>query len=241
MAQSVTFRYRSGATTYSRTFTALAVRGLDEPDIVKLVGWQFKASDHSLIEFFKGFRRCPIVTIGVIQEAADRQFMLYFLQAVDRWIYLGSLASVYCVLADPEGFENEWKYDTSLMRYYDIALRENVIYTEWPAGVEPTETETLYIKSKVEITGTEASPQTLTTNAGALATDDTGNAYPAINLASWAVTVILTEHQDRLVNRVSDITQSGTDISFTVAASDIGNLYADNKTYATITIGLQAK
>jgi len=222
---------------------ALAVRGLDEPDIIELVPpLQLYAADGHILEYIKGFRRCPFVTLGVLQEEADRTFILNFLQANDRWIYFGTgVASVYCVLLDPEGFANEWKHDTSIMRYYDIQLLENVTYTVWPELVEPTADELLYIKSKVEITGTEASPQTFTTNAGALATDDTGNPYPAINLAAYAVTVILTEHQDSLVNRISDITQSGTDIAFTVAHSDVGNAYSDGKWYATISIALQAK
>jgi hypothetical protein len=243
VASTITFRYRSGVTNYSRTFNTLSIKGLTQPDKVLL--WpplRFRMSDGSMSTEFRGFRRVITATLGVLQEDADRTFILNFLQANDRWIYFGTgVASIYCVLLDPEGFANEWKYDTSIMRYYDIRLLENVTYTVWPELVEPTADELLYIKSKVEITGTEASPQTFTTNAGALATDDTGNPYPAINLAAYAVTVILTEHQDSLVNRISDITQSGTDIAFTVAHSDVGNAYSDGKWYATIAIGLQAK
>ena len=243
MSSTITFKYRTGATTYSRTLPLLYTKGLDDPDEVEFVPpLQFEAQDGSLIEEIKGFRRIILVRIGILQTAADRQFMLNFLQSSTRWIDIGVFATVHCVLADVTGFENLWLWETKLAPYYEVLLKENVIYQTWPDSLEPVETETLYINTKVEITGTQASPQTLTTNAGVLATDDTGNTYPAINLASWAVTILLTPHQDCLVNRASDITQSGTDITFDVAHADVGNPDpADNKFYATITIGLQAK
>jgi hypothetical protein len=241
VAQSVTFRYRTGGTTYTRTFAALAVRGLDEPDIIELVPpLQLYAADGHILEYIKGFRRCPFVTLGVLQEEADRTFMLGFISSPDRWICLGSLASVYCALADPEGFENEWKHGTSLMRYYDIALKENVIYTEWPALLEPSENMIGYISPWVEVTGTEASPQTFTTNAGALALQANGSAFPAISLVTHTVNVIITERQGSLVHRVGNITQAGTDISFTVAVAPQGNPYTvDGKFWVVFTVVLE--
>lgn len=242
MASSITFRYRSGATTYTRTFTALAVRGLDEPDAIEL--WpplQHRMVDGRIEDNVQSFRRIITVTIGVLQEDADRAFMLQFLKASDRWIYLGTLASVYCVLADPEGFANEWKYDTSLMRYYDIKLRENITYTVWPEAVEPTEDALVYIGSDwIEITGGEATPTVLTTNAGVLATDATGNPYPAINLAAYAVEIGIRERSGTLCY-ASAPTQSGADITFNVWHADSGNPYTDNKFYCRITLYLQAK
>ena len=242
MSSTITFKYRTGATTYSRTLPLLYTKGLDDPDEVEFVPpLQFEAQDGSLIEEIKGFRRIILARIGVLQTAADRLFMLNFLQSSTRWIDMGVFAAVHCVLADVAGFENLWLWETKLAPYYEVLLKENVIYQTWPDSLEPVETETLYIKTWVEITGTEASPQTLTTNAGALATDDTGAAYPAINLASWVVSVMLIERQDCLINRIGDVTQSGTDISFTVAHSDIGNAYSDGLFYAQVVIGLQAK
>lgn len=241
MATSITFRYHSGATTYSRTFTALAVRGLDEPDRVEFVPpLQVQAMDGGILGYIKGFRRIITVRIGVLQETADRAFMLNFVRSNDRWIYLGSLASVYCVLENPDEFENTWLYDTSLMRYFEIGLKETVTYQEWPELVEPTADTLSYIKWNVEITGTLASPQTLTTNAGALTLDETGNPYPAINLAAYVPMIKLTELQDCLIVQTANPTQSGTDITFQVAHSDIGNPYADGKFYADIEISLQA-
>jgi len=239
---TVSFTYRNGATNYSRTFTLKSIKGYDEPDQVEFFPpLLMEATDGALIERVTGFRRVITITFGVLQSAADRAFVFNFLANKERWITMSPMGSVVLMLADPAGFANEWKNGRSLERRYTVTLRENVIHTTWPAYADPEETETLYIKSKVEITGTEASPQTLVTNAGSLATDDTGNPYPAINLAAYAVTAILSEHQECLINRISDITQSGSDISFTVARSYAGGAYADGKYYATITIGLQAK
>lgn len=239
---TITFKYRSGATTYSRTYDAYAIRGLDEPDDVEL--WppiQHRLSDGSIREQIVGFRRIITATLGVLQVEADRTFALNFLQSKERWVYLGSLASVYCVLDDPAGFENQWLHDTSLLRFFEVRLKEWRIYTTWPDELEPTADTNLYIKTNVQITGNEASPQTLTTNTAPLDVDDTGNPYPAINLAAYAVSVVLAERQDCLINRIADITQAGSNITFTVAHSDAGNPYADGNYYATVTILLQAK
>ncbi len=239
---TINFSYVSGGITYSRTFPVIKLRGLDDPDKVKFFpAFQREMADGSTLEIIKGFRRVFTVTLGALNVAADRQFFLNFLQHTTRIVQYSNLAGVDCVLSNPTSFENQWLYDTKLMKYFEVELEENAIYTVWPSLVQPTPDTDLYIKTKVEITGTEASPQTLTTNTAPLATDDTGAAYPAINLAFYAVTIIVTEYQDSLVNRVGDITQSGSDISFQLAHSDVGNPYSDGKWYCTITIGLQAK
>lgn len=242
MASTITFKYRSGATTYTRTFATLSIKGLTRPDKVELFPpLRFEMSDGSIRTAFKGFRRVITATLGVLQEDADRAFVLNFLQSNDRWIYFGSVASVYCVLLDPEKFENEWKFDTSLARYYDIQLLETITYTTWPELVEPTADTLLYIGSDwIEVTGDESSPITLTTNAGVLVTDATGNPYPSISLAAYAVELIVRERQGCLCY-AGNVTQSGTDVTFQVWHADAGNAYSDGKFYCRITIGLQAK
>lgn len=244
MSETVTFKYRRGATTYSRTFNVLALRGLTEPDAYEL--WpplQWRMVDGRIQDDVRGFRRIITATLGVQQEYADRIFILNFLQSPDRWIYLGTLASVYCVLADVTAFENRWLQDTSLLRYFDIELREEVTYTVWPEWVEPTADALMYIGSDwIEVTGDESNPITLTTNAGVLAVDATGNPYPAINLAAYAVELFIRERGPQSTPCMAgNVTQSGSDITFQVWHGDAGNPYTDGKFWCKITIGLQAK
>lgn len=238
---TITFKYVSGL-TYSRSFAVIKLRGLDDPDQVQLwPNFQRKLADGSVIEVIKGFRRVFTATLGILNSSTDRKFIQSFLSHPQRAVLYTTNATINCSLANVEKFENQWLYNTNLMRFFEVELIENSIYTTWPVLVNPTTDADMYIKTKVEITGTEASPQTLTTNTAPLDVDDTGNPYPAISLVSYAPTVLITEHQDCLVNRVSDITQSGANISFTVAHSDVGNPFGDGKFYATIVIGIQAK
>jgi phage gp36-like protein len=95
----------------------------------------------------------------------------------------------------------------------------------------------MYFK-KVEVTGTQAAPQTFVTNAGTLALTENGDAFPSIDLTSQVANIVLTSYQDCQVNRVGDITQSGTDITFQLAISNIGNASSDGKYYVTIDISV---
>lgn len=216
------------------------MRGLDEPDEGQIVGTQTDGLDGTISETIIGFRRVITAGLGILQESADRAYMLEFASAQDRWITMSPMGSVHLVLEDPAKFANEWKNGSSLARRYTVRLVENVLQTTWPTYADPVVEELAYIKTHVQITNTPDSPQTLTTNAGALATDDTGNAYPAINLATYAASVIIQPEQECDCMRVSSITQSGTDITFQVAHSYAGNAYADGNFYAQITILLEA-
>jgi phage gp36-like protein len=95
----------------------------------------------------------------------------------------------------------------------------------------------MYFK-KVEVTGTQTSPQTFVTNAGALVVTENGDAFPSIDLTSQVANIVLTSYQDCQVNQVGDITQSGTDITFQLAISDVGNASSDGKYYVTIDISV---
>lgn len=237
---TLTLKYRDGSSVYSRSFTILAHRGLDDPDAGEFVpGLQWEGADGTLVESIVGFRRLATVTFGMANDATDRAFILRWLM-FPRWIVMSPYADAVFALADPERFENDWRDGSQYQRFYEVTLRETSIHSAWPDAAEPNETETLYITDWIEITGTEASPQTLTTNSGALATDAAGNAFPAINLSAYTVTVLITERQDSLICQIGDVTQAGSDISFTVARSGAGNPYSDGKFYARITLGLQA-
>lgn len=220
-----------------------SIRGYSEPDEVEFVGApQTIAADGSIIETIVGFRRIMTAVFGVVGTSAERSFLFGFALSTERWGVMSPMGSIVLMIEDVSGFANEWKRGMVQARAYSLRLRESTIHTAWPSYVDPTETETLYICSHVPITGTPDSPQTLTTNAGALATDDTGNAYPAINLAAYAVAILVEPEQESECYYVGEtLAQSGTDITFQVAHSYAGNAYSDGNHYATITLGLQAK
>jgi len=239
---TIVFKYRKSSTTYSRTFAVSSVRGYDEPDEVEfLPPIQQVALDGTIIEEMQGFRRVITVGFGVLQEAADRAFVFNFLANNERWITMSPMGTVVLALADPTAFANQWQNGHKLERNYDVQLRETILQTAWPDYADPVEIETLYIKTDVQITGTPESPQTLTTNTAPLATDDTGQAYPAISLTTHAVSLLIAEKQDCVVYRTSDISQSGNNITFQVAHANAGNAYSDGNFYAALTIGLQEK
>lgn len=217
-----------------------SVRGYDEPDEVELEAHQDVAVNGAIIEEVTGFRRVITVVFGVLQEAADRAFVFNFLANPERWITMSPMGTVVLALEDPAGFANDWKDGHSLERRYTVRLRETVLQTAWPVYQNPVETETLYIKNHVQITGTPDSPQTLTTNTSPLDTDDTGSPYPALNLTTHAISVQIDGEQGAFCWRGA-VTQSGTDITFPVHHAYMGNAYSDGNYYATITIGTQEK
>jgi len=239
---TIDFNYRKNSTTYSQAFTVKSVRGYSEPDEVEFFpALTHEAVDGTLIEQMTGMRRIITVVFGVLNTAVDRAYIFNFMASQERWITMSPMGTVVLMLEDPSGFANQWKDDHQYERLYTIRLKESVIQTSWPAYADPEETETLYITTHVEITGTPDSPQTLTTNSGALATDDTGSAFPAILLTAYAVSITLNKEQECDCFRTSTISQSGTDIQFSVAHDYAGNTYSDGKYYAQVVIGLEAK
>ena len=100
----------------------------------------------------------------------------------------------------------------------------------------------MYIKLKVKIEGTQAAPETFTTNSGKLQYNYGTTPFPGISLLSYIVSVFCnsTPYQDAKINQVGDVTQSGSNISFQLAVSDSGNPSSDDFYYTDLTIGLQA-
>jgi hypothetical protein len=106
-----------------------------------------------------------------------------------------------------------------------------------------TDTNIMYTQLKVEVTGTQSSPETFTTNSGKLATQENGSAYPVISLSTYVVSVVSngSPYQDAKINQVGSLTQVGSNISFQLAISDTGNPSSDGKFYTDILIFLQAR
>lgn len=102
----------------------------------------------------------------------------------------------------------------------------------------------VYIKTKIKVEGTQASPELFITNSGKLLYNYGTTPFPEINLANAIVSVECngTPYQDTTTcNQVGDISQSGANIAFSLAINDIGDPSDDGFFYFDITIKLQSK
>jgi hypothetical protein len=99
----------------------------------------------------------------------------------------------------------------------------------------------MYFKNNVEITGTYETPQTFTTNSGALATQENGQVFPEIYLGGYAVTIIVQSSDGTETTfGVKNVQQSGANISFEVYMSMAGRpKSSDGKFYANISISVK--
>ena len=92
----------------------------------------------------------------------------------------------------------------------------------------------IYTKTKVEITANEPADETLTTNAGKLATDDQAAAFPAFT--SLPRVWLTKSYQSAEIVAVGDPTLSGTDVTFKLQIEAAGNPASDGKFYCDIAI-----
>lgn len=241
---SVTLKYvDSVGATRSATIGILSIKGFADPDSVMI--WPpviNKYADGSIQSQFKGFRRVITIDFGVVESAADREFIRAFLIANTRSVYYyeNNVGGEEIIVAhDLTDYENEWKENASQFRNYKITVVEKVIRDSWTSYTPPSTVDIMYIKNKVKIEGTQAAPETFTTNSGKLATSGSGNPFPNISLLSYVVTIITPPYQDAKINQVGSITQSGSNISFQLAVSDAGNASGDGFYYCDIIVGLQ--
>jgi len=128
-------------------------------------------------------------------------------------------------------------------KLFTFELLESVVRTEWPSTtIIPIPDTHEYIIKKVKIVGTNASHESFTTNSGKLQYNYGTTPLPSINLLSYIVSIVANGaiYQDAKINQVGNITQSGSNISFSLAVSDTGNASDDTFFYADIIITLQA-
>lgn len=95
------------------------------------------------------------------------------------------------------------------------------------------------VKLRVEVIGTNDSPETFTSNVGKLQYNFGTTPFRAIDLSTYNVSVIPVSLQEATIFRISDIAQIGTDITFDLAISASGNPSPDGKFYCDIIINLQ--
>ena len=239
MAENILLKYYD-TEWHTQTFEALSVKGLDDPDKVQICGFQFPAIDGGIIEHILGFRRVITADLGVVNTHALRLWVLNFLQNETRTAHLGN-DNAYSVLGTPEGQESYWQHETSLGRSFVLELLESRIRRRWQ--YEVSENMASYTIHKVDVTGTQASPELFTTNTGKLEFYYGTTPFPDFNITSHVVSVISNgaPYQDAKINQYGDIVQNGSAINFYLAVSDAGNASSDGKFYTDITILAEEK
>lgn len=114
--------------------TVMAERGMSDPDAVEFFpqGMQNRYLDGTMEDQIQAFRRKIWLDVGVVETAADRKRILYWQIDNDRTVDYLTEVNVPMSLGDVDGYENEWKFDCSLMRYYTFALLEPSVRTTFP-------------------------------------------------------------------------------------------------------------
>ena len=248
--QTATLKYLDTSNAiHTATVEVLSTRGIDEPDDVEFFPAILETyRDGSTGTKFTGFRRVISMDVLTVDDRTTDKFIEAWLAANKR-----SLTYNESNILGIETFvvpDNAKKFDVVLLNGAKIAKRwplrlvENVLRQTWPDYPQPVVTDEMYIAKNVTIVGTEASPETFTTNAGKLLYNYGTTPFPSISLLSYNVSVVVVTKQDCVVNRVGDIVQSGSDISFQLAISNAGTPLFDGSgnpyVIGDIIIGLQS-
>ena len=228
----------------AKAFDALYVKGFDSPDHVKFVpSIIYNIIDGSKKTAFRGFKRVITFRLAALNEYEDyiRGWTQAFIKSL---IYKGisiTPEEAVVILETPE-LLNEWLDGYEHAKQYTITVIENrvrQIFPDLPLLVEDNMTG--IIVYNIEVVGTQASPEVFTTNVGKLQYQHGTTQFPAINLAANKVSILFDLDQSWMFNRVGTITQSGSDITFSLATSDAGQLSAGSSTLkATFVILIQA-
>lgn len=243
---SVTLRYAGDDGAINKYLAPFnIVRGFERPD--KIAFWPpviNEVCDGTKRTEFRGFRRVISIDFGVLDDDNFYEYLLSWMRNNTRSVYLGMTAGreeEIIVASDVAEYEAQWLNSCVLGRKFVLPVIENVIRTAWSDYTPASGIDYMYCKKRVKIEGTQAAPETFTTNADKLVVMETGYAFPAISLLSWVVTVKATALQDCKVNVVGDVENYGTNLRFELAMSDAGNAAPDGFYYADIEILLQAR
>lgn len=241
---ATTFKYLDSlGVVHTQAFDVLSVLGFDRPHKWKLV----PPLVHDIVDGSKrtqyvGFQR--IFTIELRALNSNEDYIRAFLQAATKSAtYQGDniIAEENHVVFESAEYEDEWFNEFCKTKRYVIELTESTARTIWPTPTSPSVVDIMYFTNNVEITGTYESPQTLTTNSGGLALRENGQAYPAISLLSYKVTVVVQpSYGTEATFGVTNIQQAGANISFQVFMSAGGRArLSDGKFYGNVVIGLE--
>lgn len=238
---NATFIYTRSGVQSSRSIDVLYHRGMTEPDEIEDVGPIHDRLDGVIVETVAGARKHVQVVVGARATAADRRFLANWILSSDRTLVIGNFAS--SMVLEDDTLLSEWLNAIERGRRFNLRLIDDHIYHDWDDGATPE--EDMYLKYEVEITGTETSPETLTTNSGKLATMQNGDPYPVFNSSTHDF--LIAVNADKQCQASFQIVKgsrsvSAGNLSFQIYISDIGApAPSDGKYFATIAIFLQAK
>lgn len=234
---TLTLKYVEGSTTRSRNVNVLAVKGLTTPDMSERVGTVHQYLDGNSEQEVLGFKKVIMVDFGVVSSREDKAFVGAFLTANKCYVATGDYEDE--VVAASEEFVDEWLEDVELGKRFVPIFKTVGKFKRW--SKKPTETEIMYLKSNVEVVGTESNPEQFETNVGKLLTDDTGNPFPTFNASTHVHEVAVHSRQEAIVHRIDTPTVVGGNLRFKLAVQDAGKPSADGKFYCDISITLQVR
>jgi hypothetical protein len=145
-------------------------------------------------------------------------------------------------ILSPAEFSNEWLNGLYSAKHFVLRVTESYVHQAWPvAAVAETN---MYIKNQVAITGTQASPETFTTNVGKLLVMETGASFPTFNSSThvFYVSVNGSKYQSADIAKVKDSESVvGGNIQFQAYINYGGNAASDGNYYLDICVFLQAR
>lgn len=234
----VTLEYKQDGTTYSMVLDALSIKGITAPEDWELYCFQDTFLDGTIDEQILGFHRRISIGLFPLMDSASRSFVLGFIKGSQRYVqYDGERIEVSPL--EVEGLQAEESAQVYFATKYTLRLIERQLLKALPSDV--SEVDPVYIKLKVEVTGTLASPETFTTNSGKLSTQESGSAYPTFDSSTYVYSVVGKDYQEATISLIGKPTVSGSNLTFQLAISDMGKPSSDGKFYTDILILRQAK
>lgn len=235
---AITLVYTDSGTTYTLSLNTLSMRGVSEPDELRMVSVQHKYLDGSSEEQIRGFQKVITIDFGVIQVPAYRRFLVQFIKSEVKSIVYGTIAS--SVVNDNPNLATNWINDVEHGRRFIIRLVDSHLYTMWDDG--SSDEDDVIIKHDILLVGTSSSPESFTTGSGKLTVDDAGKAFPAFDGTVYSYGVIpIMSNGCQATMHASTPTVSGGNLVFTLWYGDSYTPAPDGNMYVSIYILRESK
>lgn len=238
-----TLEYYSGGNWYSSSVAVLSIRGFTEPDEIQQVRVVHDLLNGNKTEQCIGFQKVIEIRFAATLTPLQRRYLADFILAERKQIYDSDTTLVSELVPEDEALVSEWLESVEHGRKFTARFIDPVVRHVWETG-GPLADELMYCKLKVQITGTQASPETLTTNSGKLTTMETGEAWPTLNDTTHVhhVSVNGAPYQERIVNLIKDsISIVSGNLTCQVALADMGKDASDGNDYIDFVLYLQEK
>lgn len=233
-------QYDQGGISYSRTFETLVVKGMSEPDKLKKVGIIHDLLSGETQEQIQGFQKRIKIGFRPPFVPTTTRFLTKWFLATRKRILYGTLLSEGVT---DETLVSSWLYDLEYGRSFEVDFYDEHVYRRWEDTGAIAET-LMYFKRDVKIEGTEASPETFTTNSGKLALMQNGLPFPSFSDSTHDFLVALNAEKNCqatfavVKGSVSVVTGN---LTFQAFASDYGSPAGDGFFWVAIAIFLQEK